>query len=229
MDVIKLKVLNWEKYNPRRDYKNPWWFALSNRLFEDPKFFDLSHPEIVVWIYILSQASQQKTSSVTINYAHANKICKISKALMTRAIGKFEKLSLIQIDKEICTESVQNLYGICTAHYITLQNNTEQDSIAQSDDFAEIYSLYPKKVGKEKGRQVYKRDIKTKDDVELLRIAITNYKNYLAKERVEARYIKHFSSFMGCWRDWSEATAGDAETFVKKRRGITDILEGGQC
>lgn len=76
-------------------------------------------------------------------------------------------------------------------------------SPASKFDFAALYALYPRKVGKTKGLAQCHRQIKTAADFESLRLAIETYRAAVAGKSSE--YVKHFSTFMGCWRDYLEA------------------------
>lgn len=69
-------------------------------------------------------------------------------------------------------------------------------------DFESLYKLYPRKRGKTLGLEKCKRTIKTEKDYLDLKLAITNYARMVREEQTEPQYMKHFSSFMSCWRDY---------------------------
>jgi hypothetical protein len=71
-------------------------------------------------------------------------------------------------------------------------------------DFEIAYNLYPLKKGKLTGINKLKRDIKTQADFNLLLLSIKNYANDVRNNRTELKFVKHFSTFTGCWRDWTE-------------------------
>lgn len=70
------------------------------------------------------------------------------------------------------------------------------------DRVEEIYALYPRKRGRSKGFRVALTQCKSEELLQSLELAIKNYKDHLIKEGTEARYILHFSTFMGQWKDW---------------------------
>jgi len=72
-------------------------------------------------------------------------------------------------------------------------------------DFENHYQLYPRKAGKTKGLTICQREIKTEQDFENLRKAILNYKQICETNKTEKQFIKHFSTFMGSWRDYLDA------------------------
>jgi hypothetical protein len=115
---IWVKVKNFSNYKGRIDVKNHSWFRLSNRILEDPDFFDFTHAEILAWIYVLSLASQKNSDTVYINFLHAERVCRLKKKEIQAAI---EKLLLNQLDPVDVTDAC------ATGQYITVHNNTEQD------------------------------------------------------------------------------------------------------
>lgn len=202
--IIEVTIVNWEKYQLRKDIKRPWWFALSNTFFTDPDFFEFSDQEKLVWIYILSEASKLQRPRVKINVIFADKVCGLKQKSVLSAVSKLKHLG--------CLEHVQNPYGSRTQSvlHITEQNKTEQNkyTLAQSFDFASVYEIFPRKVGKQKGLGILRRSVKTPEDFVLLTHAVKKYRDHVAQEQTEARYIKHFSTWATSWRDWCDENVG---------------------
>lgn len=67
-------------------------------------------------------------------------------------------------------------------------------------DFEVVYRDYPRHEGKKKGLQLCAREVRTPADYDDLVRAVANYKAIASPG-----YEKHFSTFMGCWRDYVEA------------------------
>lgn len=74
---------------------------------------------------------------------------------------------------------------------------------SQLFDFEFVYNLYPKKEGKTKGIEFCQKNIKTKEDYDLLLKAVTRYSKNCRTERTERKFIKLFSSFMSVWKDYA--------------------------
>lgn len=91
MAEIKIQLDSWDRFNPRKDVKNPSWFRMENSLFENAKFFDFSLQEKAVFLYILSMASKVNSSKVTIFTEHAQKIGGIPEDLLLSTIEKLKK------------------------------------------------------------------------------------------------------------------------------------------
>jgi hypothetical protein len=100
-----------------------------------------------------------------------------------------------------------------------LEKNREENTLAQSSDcatpfdFESLYKKYPRKLGKHRGLVLCKAQIKTDLDYQALSLAIDQYAAHCQKQATEPKYIKHFSTFMGSWRDWLEPDAGHSEDF----------------
>lgn len=68
------------------------------------------------------------------------------------------------------------------------------------DKIEEIYSRYPRKIGKGAG---FKRVQSLSDeDLSLFSLAVDNYASHVKKNATEPKYVKHFSTFVNQWRDW---------------------------
>lgn len=69
-------------------------------------------------------------------------------------------------------------------------------------DLESIYRLYPRKEGKKAGLQRAKVQIKTAEQLERFRMAVTNYCQKLQAEHTLPKFVKHFDTFMSCWEDY---------------------------
>lgn len=127
-NCIRVRVLNWAKHKGRKDVNHARWFALSNRLLEDPDFFDFSASEILAWIYILSQCSQKGSDTVDINFSHADRVCRIKKSEMISAISKLQGKQLVPVD---VTPTLRACDAADTSACATEQNRTEHNTTTQ--------------------------------------------------------------------------------------------------
>jgi hypothetical protein len=148
MSRIELKVLGFDKYNKRSDIKHPYWFAMSNRFFEDPDFDDFTSDEKLVWIFILAQASSTKKATVEIVYAAFYRKTGIDPRALITASDKLENKKIISIlarDSFVSrTESERDPNGIRTLHYTTEHNTTEQNRTISTQN-APAFVSEPKK------------------------------------------------------------------------------------
>ncbi len=94
---MRVQILNWDKFNPRKDVKNPSWFRLSHNLFEDPDFYDFSHAELLAWIYILSTASKKNSDTILVSLTHLEKIGRIKLKDFYSAVEKLEVIQCLLV------------------------------------------------------------------------------------------------------------------------------------
>lgn len=146
MGFIEVEINNWSRFNPRREYKHPTWFALNNRILESPSMMELSAEELKAWIYILCQASQRNSSRVKVYFNHALKICAISKQILLNAISKLEKDESIQV--HVRETNAKDLNQAATLH---TNRQTVRDSGTASADphpLATVWNTSVKKLGR---------------------------------------------------------------------------------
>lgn len=226
MDFIEITILNWEKYNPRKDFKSPRWFALSNRFFEDAEFFEFTDAERLVWLYLLCQASMKNQATIQVFYQHAHHVARLPKKVVTSAIEKLKIIKCIAVPR---TRSVRGTYESVRDPNATVQNNTIQDSteqnIAQPYGFAVFWSGYPRKVGRSKAESKYNAALRAGHSPEDLIKARDNYLAHLKQNQTEAKYIKHGSTFMSEWKDWLDPSAGESKSFGEKKKTTLEVLK----
>ena len=70
---------------------------------------------------------------------------------------------------------------------------------------------YPRKIGKSKGMKKLIKEIKTEKDFYLLEKAVKNYAKHCEVQNTEIKYIKHFSTFVSEWKDWSNYEQDDTK------------------
>lgn len=87
-----------------------------------------------------------------------------------------------------------------------LADDLSTETVSTNDFTKEIEDLYkkeyPRKDGKSKGVKLLAKVIKTKSDLEKLRLAILEYKKRVIEEEREMKYVKIFSSFAAEWEDF---------------------------
>ena len=100
-------------------------------------------------------------------------------------------------------------------------------SVPSSDalDLEALYALYPRKRGKARGLKLARAQITTPDQYAKLKAAIENYARAVKRDGAEAKYVKHFSSFMAAevWPEYAE-TAETEPTDAYQAQGA-DLLE----
>lgn len=152
---ITVEILNWDKFCPRKNLKATSWLRLSNKLLEDPDFFEFSHSELMAWIYILSLASQKQSSTVRVNFSHADRICRLKQKDLESALEKLTQLQCVRVDDTRTTHACDT-DDTHTAHHVTERNErnvTERDETKRNgcDDSASL----PSPTGKTLGSRIF--------------------------------------------------------------------------
>lgn len=210
---MQIEILNWKEYNGRHDVTNPSWFRLSNRLFYDPDWMDMCAEELIVWFYLLSHASFKSKKDMpaifNIELRQLSVLSRVKPVFCESAIKKLQEKHAITatlrgryVDVTLMDEISTYPTDRQTDTTLQLQASPPAQIVTEKFDFEEVYKGYPLKKGKSKGMKLCMSQIKTLDDYQSLVTAVKNY----AKEvhGSENRYIKHFSTFMNCWRDYLE-------------------------
>lgn len=213
--IVKIKILNWEKHNPKRDQKTYTWLRLQNDIATDKDLYGLSPEQKWVWIVILCEASKKNCGEIEFDLDWLAEIARVKKP-------HIESLLRLIEEKAIITKSLPPAAAECRRTTPTYErtNDTNERTNIHADstsrvrrecDFESIYKKYPRKEGKQKGIAACKAQIRFQEDYDLLSRAVDRYAEHVKKTATEPRYIKHFSTFMGSWRDWLEPDTGTAQ------------------
>lgn len=94
---MQVEIVNWEKFNPRKDLKSSSWLRLENTFCTHPDFFDLTNDQKMVWIFMLCEASRKQAATITINTNMVAAILKVESCLVTETIQAFEIKGLVTL------------------------------------------------------------------------------------------------------------------------------------
>ena len=224
---MRLKIINWDKYNPKRSQHSYTWLRLNNTVFTDPEIFDLPHESKLLWIFLLCEASKHNGKQFNFSVNMSAKLMNISDVKVQESLTQLKDLKMIKID----ASSLQST----TIHYTYETNETNEtrrtNNIAHSRKAASLtvsrleslYQSYPLKKGKQRGVSKLKSILKTEDDAKEFEQAVKNYRDQIAREQIEPKFIKHFSSFVASWRDYLDKDSGTCDTGGAKT--LREILE----
>jgi hypothetical protein len=210
---IKVTIRNWESYNLRKDVKSCSWFRMSHNLFEDSDFFEFTHTERCVWLYLLCQASQKNSNQVIINPLHLVRIGQFKMSEFSQALIKLESIQCITVN------------GTASSRERTA---TDRQTDRQTDthfDFSQAYQSYPRKMGKSEGIKRLNKEIRTEAEVQLLLQAVDRFKAHHEKEGTQKKFIPYFSTFVSHWRDWLDPDIGKTQQELKPVQSVEEILE----
>lgn len=205
-----LEVLNWDKYNPRTDSKKPSWFRLENNIATGPAFFGLDCEQKWLWVFILSLVSQNNGDPIVWNSAYCQQLTGIKQKKQDETLDIYVKFVRLRVSRKVTSQDSHVELEVTTACSPATRrtNETNETNNIVKFDFEILYQKYPRRLGKQKGFEKCKAQIKTEDDFNSLSTAIDRYKNYLRVQGTEPQFIKHFDTFMTTWRDWLDPGAG---------------------
>lgn len=223
-----LRFKNWDKYNKRqKDIKRPFWFAMSNEIFTDAFYVDLSDQERQAFLWLLCEASKQnKYGEFEVSERLFCQITGYKKAILDTTIAKLLKSGR-------AAGSRQDGGGNTTAteQNITVHNTMYDSGESHREGFNLnlIYQEYPRRRGqanKGKGLEKLKKLIKTEADFELALAAVRGYKVHLISQgKINTEFVKMFSSFwdaQGDWKEWAAARSSESlitDDLIKQAKG----------
>lgn len=119
-DLLEFSIVNWEKYNPRKDLKNPKWFRFNNDFFADEKILNLTAAEFKVFVLFLCLRSRANTELVQSSYRVVTRLIHSRTKIVHSAIQKLEQNGLLKIfsrtDPCITIQDEQKLKVTRTGH-----------------------------------------------------------------------------------------------------------------
>lgn len=132
---VELEILNWDKYNPRKDLKTTSWLRLSNTTLEDPDFYDFAHAELLTWIYILSLASKKQSGLVRVHLGHLERIRGIKESEAKGAIEKLQQLQCVRVTgASVYADDAPTLRAQHTTNERTNVTNERNETNAATSD-----------------------------------------------------------------------------------------------
>lgn len=207
--TFEIELPNWNEYQIRQDVKSTSWFRLEHNIFDQDQFWDFSRSELCFFFYILCLASKQNSGTIFLNVEKAEVAGRFKKNDILSAIKKLESFRIVHVKN---TSTLRERDVSVRARIATDRQTDITDRQTECVfDFEEIYKNYPNKIGKKKGIDTCKVQIKTAEDFEKLKTAVLKYAAHCRTQRIEAKFIKHFSTFMNSWTDWGEENSGKVE------------------
>ena len=145
------------------------------------------------------------------------------------------KPSVFRYVNDSTKHNVLELFTSCSSKVVVThqsrmkEKEKEQEKETETEiifDFGLVYDLYPRKQGKQNGLKKCLKEIKTQEKYDNLLKAVKNYKLETDQNNTEQKYIKQFSTFMGCWEDYVETELSIQENeYQKMSNYLKDITE----
>jgi hypothetical protein len=107
---LKIKILNWEKYNPKRAQNSYSWLRLNNDFFTDQKIFMFSLEQKAILIFLLSFASKENKAYFEIEPLYAAKILGIEVKKFLEALKIFKEKQIVEYSLHDTTPDYTKLH-----------------------------------------------------------------------------------------------------------------------
>ena len=98
-DFIEVTVLNWKKYNPRKDVKKHTWMRFENDFWDNPEFAHLKSDDIIVMLIALSSCSRRQREKVKINFRQVYASRGLTKEQVLTALQKLKAAEILTFDE----------------------------------------------------------------------------------------------------------------------------------
>ncbi len=225
-----IKILNWDKYNPRLDTKKPSWFRLDNTLATGIDLFELDSDQKWFFIFLMSMASQANNPEVPFNMKYFVVHSGVSKQKINSALSFLEQKGIVGVSRKVTSRPSQGnparAEGIPSAtdgrtdertYMEDAGASTEQDTpkrkmLKNSKDLDPlrnaIYDAYPRRgAGQNMNKGVgMKRlsKVSSKEKLEKMKQASENYaKAQNENGNAGTKFTMQFSTFVnGRWEEW---------------------------
>lgn len=210
MKMISVTILNWDKFNPRNDRANYAWFRFQNDFFQSQNLFGMSDAQIILFMVCLCEASKKNKSTIDINIEYVATIRKLSIEKINQGFRELVKRGVITTAESRQEAGQEPSLLLATNERTNDTNDTRHLTIVEN--FEEFYALYPKKVAKAAAKRVYLK-IANENDHDKIMEALNRYRLHLLKEKTEAKFIRHPTTFLNNLGDWDHDDAGKTESF----------------
>lgn len=220
---------------------NKWFKHFNDSLVGDSLQNVLAVPKghqfVVLWFYVLEMMSRQDSDTIVVDLAQMSRRIRLR---VESILGGFSTLA--EHTSLSYSAPVGQMCEIHLSNWSDLQDTgdktktkrkrkEEDKDIKHSKsvfDFDSVYKTYPRKEGKAKGLALARTQIKTEADYQALARAIERYSKHVQDSGTEPKYIKHFSTFMGSWRDWLDPETGTATAQKDHLRAWLEKREGAR-
>lgn len=194
---VQITIVKFKEYNSRSDGKKSSWYRKDHGLIFHPDWAGFTAEELHAWDTLLSLASYVDRDSFKYPLEQLAQWCRVSEAVLLVALDKLSERESIVVAHFRPTNGPDVDQKCVTTNERTNERTLELD-------FESLYRGYPNKKGKSKGLEKCRKEIKAPEQYESLRNAIARYRTECAREKTEPKFIKHFSSFMSCWKDYAD-------------------------
>lgn len=213
--IYYVSIPNWGKHNPRSDREGFSWFKLDNQ-FHLHMRVRRGYSAIATNLLplLFQECSRANANEEAFSFRVDLGVSMLGYSAK-QIIDAIQELAdghdgfggeIVLVDSSRTFNAVQKSPSADTTDTTDTRQQTQRPK-APVFDFLSLYKKYPRQDGKTRGLAICKVQIKTPEDYTALSQAIDNYAAKVKREATATKFIKLFSTFMGCWRDALEYSA----------------------
>ncbi|KEK24728.1 helix-turn-helix domain-containing protein [Bacillus gaemokensis] len=109
-----------------------------------------------------------------------------------------------------------------------LTKNIQRENSDYSEEFEQLWRLYPKKIDKKLGYKSFKLAIK-KHSIEMISLGAQRYAEYIKGNEIETRFIKHATTFFNneCYLEYADQIKPKTQTVLHQtdKFSIDNLLD----
>ncbi len=213
--IYYVSIPNWGKHNPRSDREGFSWFKLDNQFHMHMRVrrgYSAVAANLLVLLFQECSRGNANENPFAFRVELGVSMLGYSVKQITEAMHELVEGhdesggEIILVRSSTALNAVQDSPSADTTQTTDTTHTTQQPKSA-AFDFVSLYKKYPRQDGKTRGLAICKVQIKSPEDYAALSQAIDNYAAKVKREATATKYIKLFSTFMGCWRDALEYSA----------------------
>lgn len=129
--LIKIELVNWEKYNGRSDRPNCSWLRFQNNFFSDVKVLNLEDHEKLVLIFILCEVSKSNNKNVFISFKQIRRFVEIKENEFHKCLETLESLHLVSGGNQVGAKSYPT--DVRTYERTNVTDETDGDALGFAD------------------------------------------------------------------------------------------------
>lgn len=140
MATITIEIINWEKYNPKRDQKSYTWFRFDNAMPLDADFFELDSVEKWAFVCLLCEASRKNSAEILINFKLFETFSGLSIVKQKAFFKKLEEIQVVRINEGLVSCSRQSSSVDTTPTNERTDERTPVNGSLSPTDLAELWN-----------------------------------------------------------------------------------------
>lgn len=108
-DLIRVTILNWDKYQnnrkgPNGDVKTYPWFKFYNKMMHDPIIAQMNPSEFKVWVTLMCTSNEVGQSSITVDTDFMSRLCGVRAEFVHSCILHLEKNHIVTTNSDVLEE-----------------------------------------------------------------------------------------------------------------------------